>query len=335
MTRGRKLADLEDFAVTRDGKAVQVDRLQLLGRDLHRRRQHASTPRSRPAVTPTWSRATCPRERSRRCAERRVPVAVAGRRPDRLQEARGRPARVALSRARPGHGRETPLPETALGRRPGRVARRLARPVPRRGGRLGVPGGGRPPAAVSAAADSPALDRSTLAVRRVRYSRYELFRVMRVGIVGMGYVGLPLAIAFCEAGTPWWAWTDARRSRGSRRPEPRRGRLRRDVARRDPRPAARDPELRGAARCDAVIICVPTPLTRNREPDLGPLIAAAEGVAPYCARPARRARVHDLPGHHARALVQPLLEESAWPPASTSTSPSRPSASTRAAPTTR
>jgi UDP-N-acetyl-D-glucosamine dehydrogenase len=33
------------------------------------------------------------------------------------------------------------------------------------------------------------------------------------------------------------------------------------------------------ARAEAVLICVPTPLTPNREPDLGPLNAAAESVA--------------------------------------------------------
>jgi UDP-N-acetyl-D-mannosaminuronate dehydrogenase len=32
------------------------------------------------------------------------------------------------------------------------------------------------------------------------------------------------------------------------------------------------------AKADAVISCVPTPLTRNREPDLGPLLSAARGM---------------------------------------------------------
>ncbi|MEA2220318.1 MAG: UDP-N-acetyl-D-glucosamine dehydrogenase, partial [Solirubrobacteraceae bacterium] len=33
------------------------------------------------------------------------------------------------------------------------------------------------------------------------------------------------------------------------------------------------------AEVDAILLCVPTPLTRNREPDLGALVAAASGVA--------------------------------------------------------
>ena len=41
------------------------------------------------------------------------------------------------------------------------------------------------------------------------------------------------------------------------------------------------PTLRVAelSRCDAVIVAVPTPLTRNREPDLGPLVAATKAIA--------------------------------------------------------
>jgi UDP-N-acetyl-D-glucosamine dehydrogenase len=33
------------------------------------------------------------------------------------------------------------------------------------------------------------------------------------------------------------------------------------------------------ARADVAIVCVPTPLTRNREPDLGPLIDCARALA--------------------------------------------------------
>ncbi|MDQ3723593.1 MAG: nucleotide sugar dehydrogenase, partial [Actinomycetota bacterium] len=33
------------------------------------------------------------------------------------------------------------------------------------------------------------------------------------------------------------------------------------------------------ARCDAVLICVPTPLSANREPDLGPLVGASRALA--------------------------------------------------------
>lgn len=33
-----------------------------------------------------------------------------------------------------------------------------------------------------------------------------------VGVVGLGYVGLPQAVAFAEAGSGCWGWTSTRRS---------------------------------------------------------------------------------------------------------------------------
>jgi UDP-N-acetyl-D-glucosamine dehydrogenase len=61
---------------------------------------------------------------------------------------------------------------------------------------------------------------------------------------------------------------------------------------------------------DAVLICVPTPLTRNREPDLGPLLAASRDLAGVI----RRGQTIVLesttfPGTTRQHLV-PLLEES-------------------------
>ena len=35
------------------------------------------------------------------------------------------------------------------------------------------------------------------------------------------------------------------------------------------------------AACDDVIVCVPTPLTENREPDLSYISAATESIAPH------------------------------------------------------
>jgi UDP-N-acetyl-D-glucosamine dehydrogenase len=61
---------------------------------------------------------------------------------------------------------------------------------------------------------------------------------------------------------------------------------------------------------DAILVCVPTPLTRNREPDLGPLLAAANALSGVI----RRGQVVILesttfPGTTREHLV-PLLEES-------------------------
>ena len=102
---------------------------------------------------------------------------------------------------------------------------------------------------------------------------------MNIGVVGLGYVGLPLVVAFAEAGQNVIALdVDPRKvaevAAGSSYIE--------DI------PSERlvavldhiDATTRYAklARADAIIICVPTPLTVNREPDLGPLLSSATAL---------------------------------------------------------
>ena len=103
---------------------------------------------------------------------------------------------------------------------------------------------------------------------------------MRIGVVGVGYVGLPLAVAFCDAGHEVTAVdTDARlvealaagRSQVEDVPD---GSLAAIAGRLHP--TTRYGDLAGA---DAIVVAVPTPLTRNREPDLQPLIAAGTALA--------------------------------------------------------
>jgi UDP-N-acetyl-D-glucosamine dehydrogenase len=100
---------------------------------------------------------------------------------------------------------------------------------------------------------------------------------MKVGIVGLGYVGLPLAVAFAEAGCDVVGVdTDTRRLERLRRSESDiedvpSERLR-GIA---DRFTATDSYHRDLATCEAVIICVPTPLANHREPDLSYLVDAA------------------------------------------------------------
>jgi UDP-N-acetyl-D-glucosamine dehydrogenase len=103
---------------------------------------------------------------------------------------------------------------------------------------------------------------------------------MTIGIMGMGYVGLPLAVAFAEEGHSVVALdTDTRKVDALRAGES----YVEDIA--SERLAAIADRLEATAhpqplaRCDAVLICVPTPLTVNREPDLGPLIAATTALS--------------------------------------------------------
>ncbi len=99
---------------------------------------------------------------------------------------------------------------------------------------------------------------------------------MTIGIVGLGYVGLPLAVAFAEAGE---------RVVGVDRSPERVAALRAGRSHVEDVPDERLAALAGQIEiadgyaaltaADAILICVPTPLSANREPDLGPLDAAA------------------------------------------------------------
>jgi len=103
---------------------------------------------------------------------------------------------------------------------------------------------------------------------------------MKIGIVGLGYVGLPLAVAFAEEGQEVVGVdTDQRKITSLRDGES----YIEDVA--SEKLAANAERLRWTHRyadlaaCEAVVLAVPTPLTRNREPDLGPLVSAGTALA--------------------------------------------------------
>ena len=134
---------------------------------------------------------------------------------------------------------------------------------------------------------------------------------MKIGIVGLGYVGLPLAVAFAEAGQEVVGLDlnpakvealNAGRSYIEDVPDsalaPLGERLR----------ASADYADLGA--CEAVIVCVPTPLTSSREPDLTYLLEAAGALAAVL----RRGQLVVLesttyPGT-TRERLTPILEES-------------------------
>src|SRR5579884_4081841 len=103
---------------------------------------------------------------------------------------------------------------------------------------------------------------------------------MSIGVVGLGYVGLPLAVAFAEAGEGVVAVdVDPEKVRAVAAGES----YIEDVP--SERLAAvgemisAGTDFAALAEAEAVLICVPTPLTANREPDLAPLNGAAEALA--------------------------------------------------------
>ncbi|MGH2953591.1 MAG: nucleotide sugar dehydrogenase [Solirubrobacterales bacterium] len=134
---------------------------------------------------------------------------------------------------------------------------------------------------------------------------------MKIGIIGLGYVGLPLAVGFAEAGHDVFGVdSDARAvealNAGRSHVE--------DIG--DARLAAAGSRFSARTRhnelggCDAVIICVPTPLANQREPDLSYIVDAGSSLA----RVLRAGQLVVLesttyPGT-TRDRLRPILEES-------------------------
>ena len=124
-------------------------------------------------------------------------------------------------------------------------------------------------------------------------------RAYTVGIVGLGYVGLPLALTACAAGFAVLGLDiDAERVAQINAGES----FIRHIPSRilaEARETGRLEASTDFARLrdvDAIVIAVPTPLTRNREPDLSFVEATAHAIAP-----------HLQAGH----LV--VLESTTWP----------------------
>ena len=107
-------------------------------------------------------------------------------------------------------------------------------------------------------------------------------REATVGIVGLGYVGLPLAVAFGEAGFRV-VGLDVAADRvallnagGSHIPDVPAAAVAALVAAGRFRGTTDPTEL---AEADAISICVPTPLSKTRDPDLTAVVAATEQIA--------------------------------------------------------
>jgi UDP-N-acetyl-D-glucosamine dehydrogenase len=109
-------------------------------------------------------------------------------------------------------------------------------------------------------------------------------RTARAGVIGLGYVGLPLAIAIARSGFPVTGFDidpkkivslDARRSyidavtSADLSIEIDAGRF------------CATSDFVGLAACDVVVICVPTPLTKHRDPDLSFVEATSRSIAEH------------------------------------------------------
>jgi UDP-N-acetyl-D-glucosamine dehydrogenase len=134
---------------------------------------------------------------------------------------------------------------------------------------------------------------------------------MKVGIIGVGYVGLPLAIAFAEEGHQVVALdADGRKVEALRE-----GRSYIEDVPSESLSAA-EGRLRATtsyadlADCDTVLICVPTPLTRSREPDLTHLVDAATSLSGVLSKDQLVVLESTTYPGTTRDRLRPILEES-------------------------
>jgi len=108
---------------------------------------------------------------------------------------------------------------------------------------------------------------------------------MSIGIVGLGYVGLPLAVAFAEAGEDVIGVdVDAAKIAGLRAGESHIEDIPPEWLERVSDRIEYTTRAVDLHEAEAILVCVPTPLNPNREPDLGPLLGAARTIAGVMAR---------------------------------------------------
>ncbi len=109
-------------------------------------------------------------------------------------------------------------------------------------------------------------------------------KTARVGVLGMGYVGMPLAVVFAEAGyTVTGIDPDERKVAAFRQgrsyvqdvPSETVSRLQQEGR------LTMTADFAALAEMDAVSICVPTPLRKTGDPDMSYIIAATEQLARY------------------------------------------------------
>jgi UDP-N-acetyl-D-glucosamine dehydrogenase len=137
-------------------------------------------------------------------------------------------------------------------------------------------------------------------------------RQARAGIVGLGYVGLPLAVEFARGGLTAIGFdVDARKVNAIQRGESYIPDVSADVV------AALVSEARlfatidfaDVATLDTVNICVPTPLRKTKDPDMSYIVSAVESIARHL-RPGMLVVLESTtyPGT-TEDLVQPMLEQ--------------------------
>jgi len=110
---------------------------------------------------------------------------------------------------------------------------------------------------------------------------------MKIATVGLGYVGLPLSLQFAKSGVEVLGLDiDSVKVNSLNRGKSYIRHIRSEEIRVQLTAGrfAASTDFGGVRKVDAVIICVPTPLNRNREPDISYILKTGESIAPHLQR---------------------------------------------------
>ncbi|MDQ3129247.1 MAG: nucleotide sugar dehydrogenase [Acidobacteriota bacterium] len=112
-------------------------------------------------------------------------------------------------------------------------------------------------------------------------------KTARIGVIGLGYVGLPLIIEFALKGFPTVGFevdgkkTDELNAGNSHIVDVPSENVRQAL---DAGKFAATTDFSQLGECDVIIICVPTPLRKTKDPDMSYILAAGEEIKKYARR---------------------------------------------------
>jgi len=138
------------------------------------------------------------------------------------------------------------------------------------------------PTAISLPSIAPTYPLSATLLKEVAIAKFSS-RTARVGVIGLGYVGLPLALLFSEEGfrvtgvdidSTKIDMLASSRSYICRIPET-------EIALARDRGFQATTDFTCICEMDAIVICVPTPLTEYHEPDLTFVTETVKAIAPH------------------------------------------------------
>ena len=137
----------------------------------------------------------------------------------------------------------------------------------------------------------------------------KIFKMKKISIIGLGYVGLPLALLAAEKGYEVYG-IDVKKDRVdmiNNRKSPFLDEKIEEELKTTKMKALSDFDI--VSDCDIVIICVPTPVFDNKMPDLGPVEGACENISKHIKRGALVVLESTVNPGVCEDIVIPILEK--------------------------